>query len=542
MTGNRPHSDDEQIKRILDAIDASIDDGTDGNDGDADLTDEADLPEQPAFDVETTDAGRTLNLGGAPVVGEDPVEVEGLETETVEPIQRPITDDDRAALARVTEELAQRANEREIEPSTEKISLLLDFLGTPQQSYKVIHVAGTNGKTSAVRMIATLLEAFHRRVGYFVSPQISAVNDMISIDGQDMHPADFVRIYEEIAPFVEMVDARFDIPLSKFEVLTAVAFAAFADAPVDVAVIEAGMGGLWDSTNVADADVNVITPIGLDHTDYLGETIAEIAENKAGIIRNPNAVAVIAAQPEEALEPILQRAVEVDAAVARYGSEFTVADSAIAVGGQTVQLRGLGGLYDDIFVPLSGAHQAANAAVALAAVEAFFGAHSGHQLDQDTIRRGFAAVEVPGRLQRMDTTPTTFVDATHNPAGAQALAAALERDFNFTTLIGVVGVLEDKDAAGILRALEPVLSVVVVAGLSSSRAMDPYELAELAREIFGDDRVFVDDTLAGAYATARELALEEMGGDEAQSGTGIVLTGSGQVVAQAHPLFAKDAE
>ncbi len=192
-------------------------------------------------------------------------------------------------------------------------------------------------------MIATLLEAFHRRVGFFVSPQINAVNDMISIDGQDMHPADFVRIYEEIAPFVEMVDARFDIPLSKFEVLTAIAFAAFADAPVDVAVIEAGMGGLWDSTNVADADVNVITPIGLDHTDYLGETIAEIAANKAGIIRNPDAVAVIAAQPGEALEPILARAVEVDAAVARYGSEFTVADSAIAVGGQTVQLRGLGG-------------------------------------------------------------------------------------------------------------------------------------------------------------------------------------------------------
>ncbi|WP_257160340.1 bifunctional folylpolyglutamate synthase/dihydrofolate synthase [Corynebacterium cystitidis] len=536
MTDNRPHSDDEQIKRILEAIDAAEFGGDDADE------EGAVLPEQPDFDVEATEAGRTLNLGGTPVVGDGPVEVDGLVTETVEPIERPVTDDDRAALASVENELAQRASEREIEPSTEKIALLLDFLGTPQQIYKVIHVAGTNGKTSTVRMIATLLEAFHRRVGYFVSPQLSAANDMISIDGEDLHPADFVRIYQEIKPFVELVDARYDVPLSRFEVLTAIAYAAFADAPVDVAVIEAGMGGQWDSTNVVNADVNVITPVGLDHTDYLGGRIAEIAANKAGIIRNPDAVAIVAAQPEEAVEPILARAVEVDAAVARYGVEFTVAGSAIAVGGQTAQINGLGGLYDDVFVPLSGAHQAANAAVALAAVEAFFGAHAGRQLDVETIRHGFAAVEVPGRLQRMDTTPTTFVDSTHNPAGAQALAAALERDFHFNTLIGVVGVLEDKDAVGILRALEPVLSVVVVAGLSSPRALDVFDLADMAREVFGDERVFVGETLAGAYATARELAVEESGVDEAQSGTGIVLTGSGHVVGQARELFAKDAD
>lgn len=529
MADQHSHSDDEEIKRILEALEAGAVLGGDGDEGDEDL------PEQPHFDVQTTDAGITLNLGGADVVEPEPAD--DLETETVEPIERPVTEEDREALARVVAELDARASEREIDPSTEKIATLLDFLGTPQQIYKAIHVAGTNGKTSTVRMISTLLEAFHRRVGYFVSPQLASVTDTISIDGEAIHPADFVRTYEEIKPYIALVDERFDTPLSKFEVLTAIAYAAFADAPVDVAVIEVGMGGTWDATNVINAVVDVVMPVGMDHQDFLGDTLGEIAAQKAGILTNPEAVAIVAKQEPEAMEAILERAVATDVAVARFGSEFSVADSQIAVGGQTLQLKGLGGTYSEIFLPLSGAHQAGNASVALAAVEAFFGAGAGHQLDQATIRRGFAAVEVPGRLERVASTPSVFADATHNPAGAVALAAALERDFDFTRLIGVVGVLADKDAAGILTGLESVLSEIVVTQPDSPRALDTYELAEIAREIFGDERVHVEEHLPSAVELARELLAEE----DSELGTGVVITGSVVMAGAARALYGKDS-
>ncbi|WP_432418629.1 bifunctional folylpolyglutamate synthase/dihydrofolate synthase [Corynebacterium breve] len=480
-----------------------------------------------------TESGVTLTVGSP---RDDETPADDLEVENVERIDIPVTDEDRAALSRVEAELNARASEREIDPSTEKISLLLDFLGTPQQTYKAIHVAGTNGKTSAVRMIGSLLGAFHRRVGYFVSPQLTSVTDTIGIDGESIHPADFVRIYHEISSFIELIDERYEVPLSKFEVLVAIAYAAFADAPVDVAVIETGMGGTWDATNVIDADVAVIMPVGLDHTDFLGETVAEIAEHKAGIIRNGDTVAIAAEQSPEAMNVVLRRAVEVGSTVARFGTEFGVKESMVAVGGQTLALQGLGGIYDGLFLPVSGEHQAKNAAVALAAVEAFFGARADHQLNQESVRRGFAAVDIPGRLERVSAAPTTFVDATHNPAGAQALAQALERDFNFTRLVGVVAILMDKDADGILRALEPQLSEVVITQNNSPRAYDAYELAEVARKIFGDERVHVEEHLPSAYNLAVELA----GEDDAEAGTGVVFTGSVVTAGEARELFGKD--
>ncbi|MHA2789570.1 bifunctional folylpolyglutamate synthase/dihydrofolate synthase [Corynebacterium sp. S7] len=535
MADQKSHSDDESIKRILEAIDAG---SVSAEDLDFDADEE--LPEQPNFDIQTTDHGITLNLSradaGHQAVDDEP-DYDDLETETVEPIDRPATEADLAELARVVAELDSRASEREIDPSTEKIAMLMDILGSPQKNFKTIHVSGTNGKTSVVRMISTLFEAFHRRVGYFVSPQLESITDTISIDGAPIHPEDFVRTYDEIKPYISVVDERFDTPLSKFEVLTAIAYAAFADAPVDVAIIEVGMGGAWDATNVIQADVDVIMPVALDHTDFLGSTLGEIASVKAGIITNPDAVVVVAEQEPEAMEAILKRAVETDSAVARFGSEFDVKESSVAVGGQTLTLQGLGGTYEEIFLPLSGAHQASNASVALAAVEAFFGANSEHQLDQNTIRRGFAAVEVPGRLERVSSTPTTFVDSSHNPAGAVALAEALERDFDFTRLIGVVGILEDKDAAGILAALEPVLAEVIVTQPDSPRALDTYELAEIARTIFGDERVHVEEHLPAAVEMARELLDEE----EAELGTGIVVTGSVVTAGQARALYGKDS-
>lgn len=493
------------------------------------LTDIADLNEA----VEITEQGLKLNIDLGDKDHPAPPAVE-------------VTPADLAELAVVEAELDTRWPETKIDPSLERIELLMDLLGSPQNSFPSIHVAGTNGKTSTVRMIESLLRAFHRRTGRTTSPHLQLVTERIGIDGVPVHPRDYVRIWREIQPYVELVDEKSGIRMSKFEVLTAMAYAAFADAPVDVAVVEVGMGGTWDATNVIQSDVAVIMPVGLDHTDYLGGTIEEIAAEKAGIIKSrwdaddlltpPDNVAVVAEQDPAAMKVILQRAVDVDAAVARAGAEFGVVEAAVAVGGQQLTLRGLGGEYEDIFLPLSGEHQARNAAVALAAVEAFFGAGAGRTLDIATVRAGFAQVTSPGRLERVRSTPTTFIDAAHNPHGAKALGEALERDFNFNRLIGVVGVLDDKDARGILVALEPYLSEVVLTQNTSPRVLDAYDLAEYARDIFGEERVHVDAHLASAYALAVELAEDA----DIQSGAGVVVTGSVVTAGEARTLFGKD--
>ncbi|AKK03788.1 bifunctional tetrahydrofolate synthase/dihydrofolate synthase [Corynebacterium epidermidicanis] len=463
------------------------------------------------------------------------------------PAPAEITAEDLAALAEVESELDQRWNETQIDPSLERIEMLMDLLGNPERSFPAIHVAGTNGKTSTVRMIEALMRAFHRRTGRTTSPHLQLVTERIAIDGQPIHPRDYVRTWEEIKPYVEMVDARASVPMSKFEILVAMAYAAFADAPVEVAVVEVGLGGRWDATNVINADVNVITPIGLDHTGILGDTLAEIAAEKAGIIKSrwdaddlltpPDNVVVMAEQEPEAAQVILEKAISVDAAVARAGSEFGVISSSIAVGGQQITLRGLGGVYEDIFLPLSGEHQARNAAVALAAVEAFFGAGSGRQLDLETVRAGFAQVESPGRLERVRATPTTFIDAAHNPHGARALGQALARDFNFARLVGVVSVLADKDVRGVITELEPYLNDIVITQNTSPRALDCYELADIAREIFGEERVHVAPRLPDAIELAVELAEDT---DGPMSGSGVIITGSVVTAGEARALFGKD--
>ncbi|MGV0424653.1 bifunctional tetrahydrofolate synthase/dihydrofolate synthase [Corynebacterium tuberculostearicum] len=484
--------------------------------------------------VEITESGLTLNLGM------------GSEDEYNEAAPQEVSAEELRALAEVEEELNERWPETKIEPSLDRIEMLMDLLGHPERSFDVIHIAGTNGKSSTARMVDSLLRAFHRRVGLVTSPHLQRVTERIGIDGQPIHPRDYVRIWHEIKPFVEMVDAQSDVPMSKFEVLVGLSYAAFADAPVDVAVVEVGLGGRWDATNVVNADVSVITPVGLDHTDYLGDTLAEIAGEKAGIIKpredaddplTPNEnIVVVAEQDPEAMRVILQQAVDVEAGVARSGSEFAALESRIAVGGQQVNIQGLGGLYEDIFLPLHGEHQAKNAAVALAAVEAFFGASAGHPLDVATVRNGFAQAISPGRLERVRTSPTTFIDAAHNPHGAKALGAALDRDFDFARLIGVLSIFADKDATGILTALEPYLTEVVITQNSSPRALDAYDLAETARDIFGEERVYVADNLPGAYAQAVELAEDA----EVQSGSGIIITGSVVTAGDARAMFGKE--
>jgi dihydrofolate synthase / folylpolyglutamate synthase len=436
--------------------------------------------------------------------------------------------------------LDRRWPETVMEPSIERISTLVELLGDPHRGYPIVHITGTNGKTSTARMIDALLTEIGLRTGRYTSPHLQSATERISIDRRPISPERYVDVYRDVIPFVDLVDAksaaRSEPELSKFEVLTAMAFAAFADAPVEAGIIEVGLGGRWDATNVADGTVAVITPIGLDHAEFLGNDVLGIAAEKAGIIK-PGAVAVLATQDRDVAEVLLKRCLEVDAQVAREGSEFEVAEREIAVGGQRIALRGLGGVVDEIFLPLHGEHQAGNAALALAAAEALIGAGPKQPIDPDAIRAAFAGVISPGRLERLAAgagVPTVLADAAHNPHGARALAAALTTEFRFNRLIGVLGVMAGKDARGILAELEPVLAEVIITANSSPRAMDPDELGALASEVFGSSRVSVEPRLAEAVEQAGELA--EEGGE---SGVGVIITGSVVTAGEARALFGK---
>ena len=474
------------------------------------------------------------------------------------------TPDEIASLLQVEHLLDQRWPETRIAPSLTRISALMDLLGSPQLGYPAIHIAGTNGKTSVARMVDALVTALQQRTGRTISPHLQSATERIAIDGKPISPAQYVATYREIEPFVQMIDEQSQSAggpaMSKFEVLTAMAFAAFADAPVDVAVIEVGLGGRWDATNVVNAPVAVITPIGIDHVEYLGADIGGIAGEKAGIIRKapgaetgaPDTVAIIARQVPEAMEVLLAQSIKTDAAVAREDSEFAVLGRQVAVGGQVLQLQGLSGVYSDVYLPLHGEHQAHNAVVALAAVEAFFGAGAQRQLDVDAVRAGFAAVTSPGRLERMRSTPTVFIDAAHNPAGAAALAQTLAGEFDFRTLIGVISVMADKDVDGIVAALEPVFDSVVVTHNGSPRALDVESLALVAGARFGPERVLTAPNLSDAIDTATALVDDAVRDGEldglvdgqagAFSGTGIVITGSVVTAGAARTLFGRDPE
>ncbi|OLB81606.1 MAG: dihydrofolate synthase [Actinobacteria bacterium 13_2_20CM_2_71_6] len=419
-----------------------------------------------------------------------------------------------------------------------RIESLLDLLGTPQRTYPSIHVTGTNGKTSTARMIDSLLRAHGLRTGRYTSPHLSTVRERITLDGQPISEERFVKVYEEVAPLAELVDRQSGSgeSLTYFDMTTTMAFAAFADAPVDAAIVEVGLGGAEDSTNVLHAGVCVITPIGLDHTEWLGDTIADIALAKSGIVHS-GATLICAAQPEEAAEPILARCAEVGATIAREGGEFGVLHRELAVGGQVLTIQGLGGVYDELYLPLHGAHQAQNAALALAAVEAFLGAGSARQLHVETVRAGFADVTSPGRLERVRNSPPILLDAAHNPHGMAATVTALEDEFGFRRLVAVLAVLADKDATGMLELLEPVVDAIVITRNTSPRAMAPARLAELAVEIFGEDRVRVEPELPDAIATAVELA--ESDEDGGLSGVGVLITGSVITVADARKLLKR---
>jgi dihydrofolate synthase/folylpolyglutamate synthase len=439
----------------------------------------------------------------------------------------------------VEDALLSRWPETRLEPSLDRIEAFAELLGDPQRAYPVIHLTGTNGKTSTSRMIDTLLRALDLRTGRFTSPHVERMTERISVDGEPLSDDDFVRAFNDVAPYMELVDREQDHPLSFFESVVAMAYAAFADAPVDVAVVEVGMGGSWDATNVADAAVAVVLPVAIDHARYLGDTAVQIAIEKAGIIK-PGSTVVIAEQTPEVAAVLAERIAEVGATAVREGIDFGVATRTPAVGGQMLSLQGLRARYDDVFLPLYGAHQAQNAAVALAAVESFLGSgEESQELDADLVRAAFAEVTSPGRLEIVRRSPTVVLDAAHNPHGAEALGAALEDSFTFNPLIGVVGVMADKDQEQLLVALEPHLAHVVCTQNSTDRALPAEQLAVIAREVFGEDRVSVTPRLGDAIEAAATLAEAGAAFGEGVGSGAVLVTGSVVTVGEARTLLVR---
>jgi len=467
---------------------------------------------------------------------EDVLEAELVEEEHEDDAELDAVLDDveyAADAERVADELLARIGEASPQPRLEPTRRVVELLGDPQRASPIIHITGTNGKTSTSRLTESILRAYGLRTGLMTSPHLQRINERIVIDGQPIGNHALASNWDDIQPYLLMVDAELaaagEPELTYFEALTVLAFACFADAPVDVAVIEVGMGGEWDSTNVADGQVAVFSPIALDHTHRLGSTVAEIAATKAGIIK-PLAAVVSAAQTRDALAE-LERAVEMtESTLGVEGDAFEVLASSVAVGGQLISVRGLAGVYDDLFLPLYGTHQAHNAALAIAAVESFLGRGT-QPLVPEVLAEGLATVTSPGRLQLVATEPTVLVDAAHNPHGAAALATAMREYFAFDELAIVVGVLEDKDAAGIIAALAPIATRWFATASGSDRALPPEVVAAFALEA-GDQSVESGD-LPSVLRAARAWA-------SASETRAVVVTGSITLVGEAMALIQRE--
>ena len=410
-----------------------------------------------------------------------------------------------SAMNDLYQSLLARAPEHDFDPTLERTAQVLYILGDPQDAYPSIHVAGTNGKTSTTRLAAALLSAFDLRTGTFTSPHLESVRERIQVNGTPLTASEFLAAWRDVEPYIDLVDQKAreagQPQISYFEALTVTALAAFADIPVDVAVVECGMGGRFDSTNVLNSGVQVITPISLDHQQWLGDTVEEITAEKAAIIKEKSIV-VVAKQPAEALAVIEAKCAETDSVMRLEGVDWEVLDRTPGVGGQMVTVRTQAAVYEEMFVPLHGAHQAQNAAAALVAVEAMMG---GKALSPEVVEAGFLVARSPGRLEVVRRSPTIMVDAAHNPAGVEAMRLGLLEAFPNSYLVGVFSAMGDKNIEAMLVEAEQVLEQIVLFPLPGDRAADIEELKELADDVFGEDRVHVEEELSDAIDKAVSL-------------------------------------
>lgn len=419
----------------------------------------------------------------------------------------------------VLEKLLERIPENKVRPRLEPTRRAVELLGDPQRSYRIIHITGTNGKTSTTRFIERILREHGIRTGRFTSPHLIRLNERMAIDGEPVENERLVTIFGEIEPILEIVDAELvssgETKLTFFEALAVLGFAIFADAPVEVLVLEVGMGGAWDSTNVADGDVAVFTPIGLDHMERLGNTVEEIARTKSGIIK-PGSHVVTSRQSAEAVRVIKDVAGELASDLSLMGEHFDVESSEPTESGQRVSIRGLAGRYGPFHAPVFGAHQSENLAVAVAAVEAFLGGGK-NPISDDVLRSALSDVSSPGRLQLIQSSPPLLLDGAHNPAGAETLSLALRGEFGNRKLVGLMSVLEDKDIPGVLEALKGIFSAVVFTQSTSPRARAAIYLRDMAPEGFAN-HIEVEPDFELALARAEQLAAEIEGT--------VVITGS----------------
>jgi dihydrofolate synthase/folylpolyglutamate synthase len=403
-------------------------------------------------------------------------------------------------------------------PTLERITQLLTYLGG-HDAYPVVHLTGTNGKTSTARMITQLLVTAGFRVGAYTSPNLETVNERIALNGAPITD----EALAEALYAVSLAEAAAGVDASYFEVMTAAAIRYFDDEAVDVAVVEVGLGGTWDATNVLDASVAVVTNVSIDHVEYLGPTRQEIANEKAGIIK-PDSVLVLGETDDELDAIFTARPARF---VRRRGPDFGVRNNVLAVGGRVIDLYTPRAAYGDVMLALHGAYQADNAAIALAAAEEF----GGEALDDDVVREAFATVQSPGRLEVVGRNPLILLDGAHNVAGAEALRAALDEEFDSRSRSLVVGFLREKDPLEMLTALgiDDVDGLVVCCRAPSPRAHDPADVAKAARELGVDEaRIEVVDSVAEAIGTVL-LAAPEDGQ--------VVITGSLYTVGAARSIF-----
>ena len=444
--------------------------------------------------------------------------------------------DDLERLEAIEKALLNRWPETRIAPTLDRIAALADILGSPQLSYPTIHIAGTNGKTTTTRLIDSLCFELGMRTGRFTSPHLESFLERISINGESISAEGMIATYNDIALYLDLIDSKMPNKLSFFEAMCALSFVAFAEFPVDVGIFECGMGGEWDSTNVINAAVSVVTPIGFDHMEYLGDTLEKIATTKSGIIKE-GSFAVLARQEADVAQVLTHKCAQVDATPIREGIEYSVKSRALAIGGQLVSIAGVYGEYNDLFLPLHGAHQAANAATAIAAVEVFAGET---KLDEEVVRAALVNATSPGRCEIVMRNPTVIVDAAHNPHGARSLKQTLSEEFDFDAVIGVVAPMGDKDVSGILEELEGVMSRVIVSRNSSHRAASVEELHDTAREIFGGDRVQQSESLGSAISSAIEQA--KLQNAVQDSNVAVVIAGSVVTAGEARAIVRKNKE